>query len=154
MSKSKDLTAFTDPTAPKTWSARFIVALALMALGIAWMAYYYVGVRPDPATTDEPGGPAFLGDLGNWNYLIGFGLLLLGLVVSAHPDTPLGRNRGVVIGMVGCFVLGLIWICLFYLFSNDPETGGIPVMNDLGQKNLFVGIGFMAVGFAFATRWE
>jgi len=30
----------------------------------------------------------------------------------------------------------------------------VPVMNDLRQSNLFVGIGFMAVGFTFATRWE
>ena len=49
----------------------------------------------------EPGSPAFMADLGNWNYLIGFGLFLLGLAVSAHPSTPLGRGRGVVVGMLG-----------------------------------------------------
>ena len=54
--------------------------------------------------------------------------------------------------MLGCFVIGLIWICIFYVFSND--SAGIPVFNDLGQNNLLVGIGFMAVGFTFATRWE
>ena len=30
----------------------------------------------------------------------------------------------------------------------------VPIFNDLDQYNLMVGIGFMAVGFAFATRWE
>jgi len=30
----------------------------------------------------------------------------------------------------------------------------VPVFNDLGQYNLLVGIGFMAVGFSYATRWE
>lgn len=146
-----------DPLAPARGpilSPRFVVALVLMLVGIAWMAYYYVVVRVDPTVipAPDPGKPAFLADLGNWNYLIGFGLLLLGLVVSAHPSTPLGRGRGVVVGMLGCFLIGLLWICMYYVFSNDLSS--IPVMNDLGQKNLFVGIGFMAVGFTFATRWE
>ena len=146
-----------DPLAPARGpilSPRFVVALVLMLVGIAWMAYYYVVVRVDPTVipAPDPGKPAFMADLGNWNYLVGFGLLLLGLVVSAHPSTPLGRGRGVVVGMLGCFLIGLLWICMYYVFSNDLSN--IPVMNDLGQKNLFVGIGFMAVGFTFATRWE
>jgi uncharacterized membrane protein len=134
-------------------SPRFIVAIVLVVLGIAWIAYYYAVVRVDPnAATDKAGGPGFLGDLGGWNYLIGFGLLLIGLAVSAHPSTPMGRGRGVVVGMLGCFLIGLAWICVYYVFSND--LSGVWVFNDLGQKNLFVGIGFMAVGFTFATRWE
>jgi hypothetical protein len=28
------------------------------------------------------------------------------------------------------------------------------VMKDLGNYNLLVGVGFMAVGFTFATKWE
>ena len=59
-----------------------------------------------------------MADLENWNYLIGFGLLL-GLMISAHPSTPLGRGRGVVVGMLGCFLIGLLWICTFYVISND-----------------------------------
>ena len=54
-------------------------------------------------------------DLQNWNYLVGFGLFMLGLVVAAHPSTPLGRGRGVVVGMLGCFLVGLIWICVYYV---------------------------------------
>jgi hypothetical protein len=154
VAKSQDLTTFTDPDRPKVLSARFAVSLALIVLGIAWMAYYYVAVRVDPLSADSPGSPKFMADLGDWNYLIGFGLLLLGLAVSAHPATPLGRGRGVVIGMLGCFLVGLVWICTFYVFADSADTGGIPIMNDLGQKNLFVGIGFMAIGFTFATRWE
>ena len=147
-----------DPLAPvrgPLLTPRFIIALAMMVVGVAWMAYYYIAVRVDPtafprARRRDP--PKFMADLGNWNYLIGFGLILVGLVVSAHPSTPLGRGRGVVVGMLACFLIGLIWICTYYVFSNDISD--IPVMNDLGQKNLFVGIGFMAVGFTFATRWE
>ena len=63
---------------------------------------------------------------------------MLGLVISAHPSTPLGRGRGVVVGMLGCFLVGLLWICTFYVFSNDISN--IPVFNDLGQYNLVVGI--------------
>ena len=84
--------------------------------------------------------------------LIGFGLLLVGLMVSAHPSTPLGRGRGVVVGMLGCFLIGLLWICTFYVFSDDLSK--LPIFNDLGQWNLVVGIAFMAVGFSFATKWE
>jgi hypothetical protein len=135
-------------------SPRFIIAIVLVVLGIAWIAYYYAVVRVDPTAipAPKPGGPGFLGDLGGWNYLIGFGLLLIGLAVSAHPSTPMGRGRGVVIGMLGCFLIGLAWICVYYVFSNDLSK--VWVFDDLGQKNLFVGIGFMAVGFTFATRWE
>ena len=146
-----------DPLAPQRGpilSPRFVVAVVLMVIGIAWIAYYYLAVRVDPTAfpAPDPGTPAFMADLGNWNYLIGFGLLLLGLVVSAHPSTPLGRGRGVVVGMLACFLIGLLWICTYYIFSDDISD--IPVFNDLGQKNLIVGIGFMAVGFTFATRWE
>ena len=134
-------------------SVRFLVAIALMLVGIAWIVYFYVAVRVDPSAAEaKAGSPAFMADLGNWNYLIGFGLLMLGLAISAHPSTPLGRGRGVVVGMLGCFLIGLLWICTFYVVSND--TSPIPVMNDLGQSNLVVGIAFMAVGFTFATRWE
>jgi len=114
-------------------------------------------VRPEGEFNDagealDAKGPAFLQDLGDWNYLIGFGAFFLGLIIAAHPSTPLGRGRGVVIGMLGCFLLGLVWIIVFYAIAND--TSAVPVFNDLGQKNLIVGIAFMAVGFTYATRWE
>jgi hypothetical protein len=146
-----------DPLAPARGpilSPRFVVAIVLVLLGIAWITYYYAAVRVDPTElpAPDPGSPTFMADLENWNYLIGFGLILVGLMVSAHPSTPLGRGRGVVVGMLGCFLIGLLWICTYYVFSNDISD--LPVFNDLGQKNLMVGVGFMAVGFAFATRWE
>ncbi|MGI8644760.1 MAG: cell division protein CrgA, partial [Nocardioides sp.] len=88
----------------------------------------------------------------NWNYVGGFALVFVGLALSAHPSIPLGRGRGVVVGMLGCFLVGLVWICTFYVVSDDPSA--IPVINDLGQYNLLVGIALMAVGFTFANRWE
>ncbi len=155
MSKPKaKRTEFVDPAAGPVVSVRFLLALLLVLGGIAWIGYYYLAVRVDPAaaTPAKAGGPAFMADLLGWNYAIGFGAIMIGLLVAAHPVTPLGRTPGSGATMVVCFVLGLIWIVLFYVFSNDISP--IPVMNDLGQKNLVVGIGFMAVGFAFATRWE
>lgn len=151
---------FIDPERGPVVTPRFAVALVLMALGIAWIVYYYVGVRPDPTAFDpttgdpeSPSGIGFMGDLEKWNYVIGFGLFMLGLVISAHPSTPLGRGRGVVVGMLGCFLIGLLWICAYYVLANDM-LDDVPVFNDLGQYNLMVGIAFMAVGFTFATRWE
>jgi drug/metabolite transporter (DMT)-like permease len=143
-----------DPMSGPLFTPRFVIALLLVLGGIAWITYYYVVVRVDPTATPPPkaGKPAFMADLADWNYLIGFGAILVGLLVSAHPSTPLGRGRGVVVGMLGCFLIGLLWICTFYVFSNDLSV--IPVMNDLGQKNLFVGIVMMGVGFIYATKWE
>ena len=99
---------------------------------------------------DEP-APAGWPTSSGWNFLIGFGLIFLGLIVSAHKTTPLGRGRGVVIGMLGCFLIGLVWIVVFYFVGQrhlDPGDARP------GQYNLLVGIGFMAVGFTFATKWE
>ena len=150
MSKSPTITS-----AEKTslFTPRFVIALVLILAGIGWLVFYYVQARGNPlAFPPVEGTPKVIADLGDWNYLIGFGLLLAGLMVSAHPSTPLGRGRGVVVGMLGCFLIGLVWICTFYIFSDDLSK--LPIFNDLGQWNLVVGIAFMAVGFSFATKWE
>lgn len=139
-----------DPSRERIFSLRFIVSLVLMIVGIAWIVFYYAALRV--GTDGKEGSPTFLADLHGWNYLIGFGLFFAGLILAAHRSTPLGRGRGVVVGMLGCFLLGLAWICVFYIFSNDLTP--VWVFNDLGQKNLLVGIAFMATGFAYATRWE
>jgi hypothetical protein len=154
VSKTKAHQDFADPDAGPILSVRFLVALVLMLVGIAWILYYYFAARVDPTVfpAPKPSGPGFMHDLKKWNYAIGFGLFFLGLIVAAHPRTPLGRGRGVVVGMLGCFLIGLIWICTYYVIAND--TTGVPVFNDLGQYNLVVGILFMAVGFTYATRWE
>lgn len=138
---------------------RCAIAIALVILGIAWIAVY-TNVAMDAANfvkvpgLKEPDTPfPWMSDLHKWNYLIGFGLIFLGLIVSAHKKTPLGRGRGVVVGMVGSFILGLLWIVVFY-FIGQETNAHVPVMDQLGQWNLMVGVGFMAVGFTFATKWE
>jgi hypothetical protein len=146
---------FVDPDRGPLLSVRFVLVVLLMLIGIAWIVFYYTVVRVDPTalTPQKQGGPSFMGDMGRWNYVVGFGLFFLGLLISAHPSTPLGRGRGVVVGMLSCFLLGLVWICTFYVLSGD-QLPKVAVFNDLDQWNLVVGIAFMAVGFSFATRWE
>lgn len=150
MSKSKTVIAEEKST---LFSVRFLISLLLIVGGIAWLVFYYAQARGNPlAFPPVEGSPKAVADLGRWNYAIGFGVLMLGLIVSAHPSTPLGRGRGVVVGMLACFLIGLLWICTFYVFSDDLSN--LWVFNDLGQWNLVVGIAFMAVGFSFATKWE
>ena len=120
------------------------LAALLVLVGIAWLVVYV-------AVADEDKSLTWMGELDRWNYLIGFGLIFAGLVVAAHKSTPLGRGRGVVVGMLGCFLIGLLWIVLYYITGADVT---LPLITDLGQYNLMVGIGFMAVGFVYATHWE
>jgi hypothetical protein len=133
------------------------LALLLVAVGIAWIAYY-INVEMDAANflvlpgAKKPHTPLpWMADLKRWNFLIGFALIFVGLASAANKKTPLGRGQGVVIGMLGCFLIGLIWIVVFYFAGQDAK---IPVMRSLDQYNLVVGIGFMAVGFTYATKWE
>lgn len=117
-----------------------VVALA----GIVWIAVYINLAQDGEALT-------WMGELQRWNFLLGFGLLFIGLALFSHPSTPLGRGRGVVVGMLGCFLIGLVWIVVYYM-AGQPTS--LPVLRNLDAYNLIVGIGFMGVGFVYATRWE
>ncbi|MFG1819190.1 cell division protein CrgA [Kribbella sp. NPDC049174] len=50
--------------------------------------------------------------------------------------------------MLTCWLLGLAWLVVFYVAGQD-----IPVMNDLGNWNLLIGMGLIAVGFVVSTQW-
>lgn len=123
---------------------RTAIAALVTLLGIAWMAVY-INLAQDGDQL------AWMGDLGRWNFLIGFGLVFVGLALFANPGTPLGRGRGIVAGMLGSFLIGLVWIIVYYM-AGQPTS--IPVIRNLDAYNLVVGIGFMAVGFVYATKWE
>ena len=155
MTKTSPRTHLTaEPLGQPLFTPRFVISVVLMVVGIAWIIVFYTVLRGDPTLIPpaKGSGPSFLVDLHRWNYVIGFGLFFLGLALAAHPSTPLGRGRGVVVGMLACFLLGLLWICTFYVFSNKLDS--VPVFNDLGQYNLVIGIVLMAIGFTYATRWE
>ena len=129
---------------PDVSIVRTAVAALLVVVGIAWIVVYMTVAMDGPQLSA-------MKDLGRWNFLIGFLVMFTGLAIGGHPTTPLGRGRGVVVGMLGCFLLGLIWIVVYYIAG---QTIHIPLIADLGQYNLVVGIGFMSVGFVYATHWE
>ncbi len=64
-------------------SGRWFVALFLgfMLAGLAWLLVYYLG-----ADEDGLGAPgralAFMVNLGAWNFVIGFGLMIVGLLMT------------------------------------------------------------------------
>ena len=51
--------------------------------------------------------------------------------------------------IVGCLVVGLAWIVVFYTTQN-----GVPGISALGSWNLVVGFAFIIAGLALATRWR
>jgi uncharacterized membrane protein (DUF485 family) len=50
--------------------------------------------------------------------------------------------------MLACWLLGLAWLVVFYVAGQN-----IPVMDDLGNWNLLIGMGLIAVGFVVSTQW-
>lgn len=56
--------------------------------------------------------------------------------------------RWLVPTMLGCLILGLIWIALFYV-----TQGSLPV-SALADWNLVVGFGFIISGVVLSTKWR
>ncbi|ARQ69725.1 cell division protein CrgA [Streptomyces marincola] len=50
--------------------------------------------------------------------------------------------------MLAMFAIGLAWIVLYYVTQAD-----LPV-ESLGDWNIVVGFGFIAVGFVVSTQWK
>lgn len=69
--------------------------------------------------------------------------------VEKTPKKPRTTSRVWVAPlMLACWLLGLAWLVVFYVAGQD-----IPVMNDLGNWNLLIGMGLIAVGFVVSTQW-
>lgn len=67
--------------------------------------------------------------------------------VSRRP-AGVGGRRWVAPAMVGCWLLGLAWIVVYYL---APD---LKYFSDIGNWNLAIGMVFIALGFVFSTKWE
>ncbi len=68
----------------------------------------------------------------------------------ARSDRPMGQSSPWVPAlMVTFFVLGLLWLVVYYLAGTQ-----VPGMSALGNWNLLVGIGAIAVGFVVSTQWR
>jgi membrane protein DedA with SNARE-associated domain len=62
----------------------------------------------------------------------------------------LGSPRWLAPTMVACFLIGLIYIVLFYLAGSN-----IPIMRDLSALvNVAIGFAFIVVGFILSTKWH
>ena len=156
--KARDPLSSLDPGGGPVVTPRAVVALLLVLGGIAWIVYYYTGVRADPGAFDpksasrSPLRPGFIGDLEKWNYVIGFGP---SSSAWSSPRTPRPRSAAAAASWSGCSAASSSACCGSAPTTSSATTSAdVPVMNDLGQYNLVVGIGFMAVGFTYATRWE
>lgn len=69
--------------------------------------------------------------------------------VEKTPKKPRTTSRRWVAPlMLGCWLLGLIWLVVFYVAGQE-----IPYMKDLGNWNLLVGMGLIALGFVVSTQW-
>ncbi len=51
--------------------------------------------------------------------------------------------------MVAFFVVGLLWIVVWYIAGSD-----IPGMASLDWINVIIGFGLIGVGFVLSTRWR
>ena len=50
--------------------------------------------------------------------------------------------------MFGFMLLGLAWLLVFYI------SGGMFPLAELGNNNIWIGIGIMLIGFLMTTRWR
>jgi uncharacterized membrane protein (DUF485 family) len=69
--------------------------------------------------------------------------------VEKTPKKPRTSSRVWVAPlMLACWLIGLAWLVVFYVAGTD-----IPVMDKLGNWNLLIGMGLIAVGFVVSTQW-
>ena len=57
--------------------------------------------------------------------------------------------RWLVPAMLGCLLLGLAWIVLYYVTS-----GSTPLQDSIGAWNLVIGFGFIIAGVGLSTKWR
>ena len=54
--------------------------------------------------------------------------------------------------MISSALIGLVWIVVFYV-TNGSEVD-LPVITNLGNWNLVVGMGCIMAAVGFARKWE
>lgn len=58
------------------------------------------------------------------------------------------QRRWVAPVMVACFIVGLLWVVLFYVAGDQ-----VPGLSALGNWNILIGMGLIACGFVVSTQW-
>jgi hypothetical protein len=73
--------------------------------------------------------------------------------------TPPQRSQKVAVSprwlvptMVGCWLLGLAWIAVYYVTASTSTT--VPVMSTLSNWNLLIGFAAIVIGVVLSTRWR
>jgi hypothetical protein len=73
--------------------------------------------------------------------------------------TPPQRSQKVAVSprwlvptMVGCWLVGLAWIAVYYVTASTSTT--VPVMSSLSNWNLLIGFGVIVIGVVLSTRWR
>ena len=65
-----------------------------------------------------------------------------------QKSVRIGSPRWLVPLMVACFVLGLLWVVVYYVSQTDYPIGSI------GVWNMAIGFGLIIAGFLLSTRWK
>jgi hypothetical protein len=65
-----------------------------------------------------------------------------------QKSVRIGSPRWLVPVMVGCFVLGLLWVVVYYVSQTDYPIGSV------GVWNMAIGFGLIILGFLLSTRWK
>ncbi|MDD2858711.1 MAG: cell division protein CrgA [Candidatus Nanopelagicales bacterium] len=78
--------------------------------------------------------------------------------VGYTPPPSMGERKVARLGspawlapmMVICFLVGLLYIVVFYIAGSQ-----VPIMRDLSNLvNIAIGFGFIIVGFVLSTKWQ
>lgn len=73
-------------------------------------------------------------------------------VFTPPPERVAGARLGsppwLVPLMIACFILGLLWIVVFYITQREYPIA------DIGNWNMGVGFGLIIFGFLLSTRWR
>ena len=75
-------------------------------------------------------------------------------VYTAPPAPGASRKKGpspvwLAPLMLGLFLIGIVWLVVFYLVGPD-----MPYVGELGNSNLLIGFGFIIAGFGLSTQWR
>ena len=74
------------------------------------------------------------------------------VAASTRPSQKpvrVGGPRWAAPGMLFCWLVGLAWVSVYYVAGTQ-----IPGMRALEDWNIAIGMGLIALGFVFATKWE
>ncbi len=67
---------------------------------------------------------------------------------SERAPVRLGSPRWLAPLMVALFLIGLLWLVVYYISQARYPIG------DIGAWNMAVGFGFILAGFGLATQWR